>query len=796
MAPILLKIKGNKSFSPFSNLDSEEELSKTWRVCTKVKDSLENGSRLENLSWRLWFLHHLLVDDSKSKSHFKKLSSNTTRQLEGEKGTALSQLPAPKKFAFGSGKDGGAAVIAQRRKQKEKEQVAPSASEKKRKAVTTAARSLVSEAMLGGSNLSTLSFSAPNSQPVVKKERNSNAPRKAAKFSTQQQSTQQISQQHTQQQQQQQSHSQQQQRYQPSQQKPLAQTLNSPSRQQFNYQQPQNPLYTNYDLQSYDLQQQQQQMRQVTENFVLHQYTSDQADNQVVELQDIFGPFDMHALLSSDPGQLPIVELPYDSMLTDPNGFSPLSSGAPSPSYRTSPMGNSNASAQNSYFYKNSNVVYPTMQQSTSQSNVQPGSNMHIPNSGRSVTMASAQSVPTSPVSHSVRPPQSGGYAPNPDGYKDIQQSTSLSSTANNSPSSQHTALYVPSTMPPPPGGTPQSNIMANSSAASSSDRYSLGMTGKPGNSGQVFSTQGLMYIDTASANTASELNSSNFAQQQARHNSLSAPTTPLSTVPPPLNNAQQSSGQFQPVIINQVRPPPQQPVSAPSSRAGSRASSPTLEGKSQQSKRSTSSRPTVASASASTDGEAGSKSVCSNCGATSTPLWRRSANDELLCNACGLYLKLHNAPRPKSLKPHVTRKDARGEDDIVQPVCSNCNTTTTPLWRRDDDGAPLCNACGLYLKLHHEKRPLSMKTDIIKKRQRYENGPPAPKGRPSRKARHEDESDGTRMSPPAGNSDDNEDASGAYEKSDMDYSFQYPQKNNNNKNQSSGSGSMMMTGY
>ncbi|CAM0136854.1 unnamed protein product [Umbelopsis sp. WA50703] len=27
-------------------------------------------------------------------------------------------------------------------------------------------------------------------------------------------------------------------------------------------------------------------------------------------------------------------------------------------------------------------------------------------------------------------------------------------------------------------------------------------------------------------------------------------------------------------------------------------------------------------------------------------------------------------------------------------------------------------------LKLHHEKRPLSMKTDTIKKRQRYESGP------------------------------------------------------------------------
>ncbi|OAD00519.1 GATA-type zinc finger transcription factor, partial [Mucor lusitanicus CBS 277.49] len=114
-------------------------------------------------------------------------------------------------------------------------------------------------------------------------------------------------------------------------------------------------------------------------------------------------------------------------------------------------------------------------------------------------------------------------------------------------------------------------------------------------------------------------------------------------------------------------------------------------------------------------------KPVCTNCGATSTPLWRRSAEDELLCNACGLYQKLHNAPRPKTLKPHNARKEAR-DDEASQLVCSNCSTTTTPLWRRDDEGAPLCNACGLYLKLHHERRPLSMKTDIIKKRQRYES--------------------------------------------------------------------------
>lgn len=59
---------------------------------------------------------------------------------------------------------------------------------------------------------------------------------------------------------------------------------------------------------------------------------------------------------------------------------------------------------------------------------------------------------------------------------------------------------------------------------------------------------------------------------------------------------------------------------------------------------------------------------------------------------------------------------------------CTNCHTRTTPLWRRNPQGEPLCNACGLFLKLHGTVRPLSLKTDVIKKRQRLSGGAAAKK--------------------------------------------------------------------
>ena len=88
------------------------------------------------------------------------------------------------------------------------------------------------------------------------------------------------------------------------------------------------------------------------------------------------------------------------------------------------------------------------------------------------------------------------------------------------------------------------------------------------------------------------------------------------------------------------------------------------------------------------------------NCNVKNTPLWRRDNDGNYLCNACGLYYKMNGQNRPL-IKPNKRRSTTVKKTGIN---CSNCNTSNTTLWRRNRDGLPVCNACGLYFKLHKVK--------------------------------------------------------------------------------------------
>ncbi|XP_044728370.1 box A-binding factor-like isoform X2 [Chrysoperla carnea] len=71
--------------------------------------------------------------------------------------------------------------------------------------------------------------------------------------------------------------------------------------------------------------------------------------------------------------------------------------------------------------------------------------------------------------------------------------------------------------------------------------------------------------------------------------------------------------------------------------------------------------------------------------------------------------------------------------------LCTNCQTKDTSLWRRNSNGESVCNACGLYYKLHGINRPPAMRKDTIQTRKRKPKGSTKSEGPTSKKIKKED---------------------------------------------------------
>ena len=104
------------------------------------------------------------------------------------------------------------------------------------------------------------------------------------------------------------------------------------------------------------------------------------------------------------------------------------------------------------------------------------------------------------------------------------------------------------------------------------------------------------------------------------------------------------------------------------------------------------------------------------------------------------IFPKIPDPPELKDQSPEEADKKQqqvrRPQMKYDGSVCINCGTTNTTLWRRTPDGQLICNACGCYLKLHGRHRPIKFKSDAIRTRRRKRSPSSAKKDKEDAKAK------------------------------------------------------------
>ncbi|KAI6141967.1 hypothetical protein EDD17DRAFT_257879 [Pisolithus thermaeus] len=629
-----LKFKGNKSFVAFSNLSDSESLTKTWKVCTKVASYLEQGQRLENLSWRLWHLQSLIVDtdNAKSKREFKKLSRNMGDKLDREKGRSIEELEAPD-FKRNASTD----LIRQRAVERER------------------SREASQNAKPGTIKRMQFTFSVDQPSPAAPNN-----------------------------------------------------VLSKPDLK---------PCLEFKESHTSSARRGRQATRSSNHNSVAGDDSNNDQDSSPPTIASRKRKHPSSAMCELQP------TLKFPSLFS--NDFGPSALLSASPTLATPMNYGEDVTYSSSTTHHALSIFRPTIELPLDE--LLDSCNEETPSASSALDVDTTANVMGD--GDVVMQDIAGAYVhtststPRADIYFYVQGDSPPISRTGDTPTPNACATSIPS---------------ANTSTANSN------------------------------ATTATAINSNaGTGTHLTAHTNVSAGTT--HTKPGP------STG-------TRGRPSLTLRTSSHSTRSstGPSATATGLSGAG----RSASSVGTPGGGSVVGNGANGGangpvKAECSNCGATHTPLWRRGLNDELNCNACGLYCKLHKRPRPKTMRSnHAERHsntstshtsahtsaltptsnahgrhsstNARSGDNIGDGAhgtgytgahggssgggrgnvsagtngsaqCYNCHTTATPLWRKDDEGKTVCNACGLYYKLHGSARPISMKSDVIRKRSRHD---------------------------------------------------------------------------